>query len=333
MLLKMPNTKRLVAFLTAAPLPLHHNRQLRARLSSVRPLALVGCRSASRQFASLHATTTSTVTTSPSTFARGVTFSRRRIGLYELKRAGVDASVLLKRDFKFERIYLLIVVAFTSILFVIPVLTDTSYPEGPIAAVVSVIMSAYAVDTLGFRGILTQTLVAAFNDRTRVARHEAAHLVVAHLLGFHVADVALPLPGPTWRARREKGPAVGVTLARSFAEDDTHRVAATGLAGLAGELLYYGDAKGVESDLGQVSRSVRRLIDTVDRPAKAVDDEVKNIVRWGLLVAAQLIALHRDAFDAVVDGLLQGLDAKACTQLVDQLANHDGLVEEPFGTS
>lgn len=278
-------------------------------------------------------TKSSPITTAPSTFARGVTFSRRRIGLYELKRAGVDASVLFKRDLKFERIYLLIVVSFTSILFVIPVLTDTSYPEGPIAAFVATVMSIYAVDTLGFNGILTQTLVAAFNDRTRVARHEAAHLLVAHLLGFRVAEVALPLPSPTWRAMRENGPAVGVTLARSFAEDDAYRVAATGLAGLAGELLSYGDAKGVESDLAQVSRRVRSLIDTVDRPPKAVNDDVKNIIRWGLLVAAQLVVVHRNAFDAVVEALLQGSGAEDCVRIVDQLANPDGLVDEPFGAS
>lgn len=325
---------RIPAFSTAAPLSLRHIRQLRGNVSPVRFLSPLSRQSASRQTsnATIRATASSPVSTSPSTFARGLTFSRRRIGLYELKRAGVDASVLLKRDFKFERIYLFIVVSFTSVLFVIPVLTDTSYPEGPIAAIVAAIMSVYAIDTLGFNGILTQTLVTAFNDRTRVARHEAAHLLVSHLLGFHVADVALPLPSATWRAMREKGPAVGVTLARSFAGDDAHRVAAAGLAGLAGELLYYGDAKGVESDLAQVSRRVRKLVDTVDRSEQAVNDEVKNIVRWGLLVAAQLVVAHRDAFDAVVDALLQGLDARACIQLVDQLANPEGLVEEPFGT-
>lgn len=273
------------------------------------------------------------VKTPLSTFARGATFSRRIIGLYELKRAGVDASVLLKRDLKFERTFLLIVAAFTSILFFIPVLTDTSYPEGPLAALVAVIMGIWAIDTLGFNAALTQTLVAAFNDRVRVARHEAAHLLVAHLLGFRVSDVALPLPRSTWRAVRNEGPAVGVTLSRSFAEDDPHRVAAAGLAGLAAELLCHGDAKGAESDMAVVSRRIRRLVNTSDRSPHAVDEEVKHTVRWGLLVAARLISTHHTAFDAIVDALLQGRDAQTCVRLIDELASPDGLVQEPYGSS
>lgn len=123
-------------------------------------------------------TETDTTEKSPrKTFARGETFSRRRIGLYELTREGVDPSVLLKRTYRFELIYGSILLSFVSIFFIIPVVTNTPLREDIISIIIAGLMAAYAVDTLSLQGLFQSTIITYFQDNKRVIRHESAHLL------------------------------------------------------------------------------------------------------------------------------------------------------------
>lgn len=275
--------------------------------------------------------TTSTGTdTQRVSFARGETFSRRRIGMYELTREGVDPSVLLKRSYKFELIYGAVLISFTSIFFIIPVITHRAVREDWVAGFIAVVMSLYAVDTLALSGAVQSTIFAAFSDRNRVARHEAAHLLVAHLLGFRVSGAKLPTPRNVWESKRGQSQQPGVAIERCFAQDDPHRVAATGLAGFAAELLTFNSAFGAEDDMAQVSRRVRAF--TKDDGKRLSDEEVKHVIRWGLLVATRVVKQHSEAYEAVVKALLDGKDVNECIAIIDRYANEEHLVSEAFGS-
>lgn len=278
-----------------------------------------------------------TITTSPvtagessllSTFARGETFSRRTIGLYELKREGVDPTVLLKRGFGFEAVFAGTILVFTSTLFFIPLATHTPVREDIVGGIAALLMGAWAIDTLALNAAFSTAAVAALSNRMRVARHEAAHLLVAHLLGFRVSAVTLPFPKAVFQAARSVAPPPGVALDRSLAQGDAHRVAAVGLAGLAAELLVYRSAKGAADDMAQVSRRVRSAL-ADQNPS---DEDVKHVVRWGLLVATRIVKQHCDAYTAIVKALLDGKDASHCVRLIDELADKEHLVDEPFGS-
>lgn len=159
---------------------------------------------------------------------------------------------------------------------------------------------------------------------------------VGHLLGFQVQSVIVPNAKNTFRCKLKNDPnlQLGVSINKSWAESDVYRIAAIGLAGFAAELLIYHNAYGVEDDLKQVGRQVKILTSQQmdDGDGKELSEEdVKHIVRWGLLVATRMIKQHCVAFQKIVDAMVdEQEDAQYYLNIIDQYAESSHLVSEPY---
>ena len=266
---------------------------------------------------------TSTATTSQSkqelsSFARGSRFPRRAIGLYELTKEGVDPSSLVSENSREEGIFSVVVGIFVLSLTVFPLITPGASLEGPLSILAGSLLSVWAVDALALQGRLGRIISTGLQDTTRVARHEAGHMLVGHLLGFPVQEYALP-------SGKEllKGGKVGVEFRSSRYAGDAHSIAAVGMAGIAGEVVIYGSSEGGAEDFADVGRAVKNCF----RERKVSEDSLKNIVRWGLLVAVRLLKEHEQAHRMLTEAMIRGDSVEECLQIVEDSVDREKLAK------
>lgn len=253
-------------------------------------------------------------------FGRGAMMSRRVVGLWELKRENLDPATLVSPDDKVEMRITLGIPIFITSLFIIPLVTGVRLPEFAIAGLCASALGLWAVDTLVLGSRLATTAGALGADRTRVAHHEAGHLLIGYLLGFRPTTYAVPDARERWEGKRP-----GVRFARCWAEGDAHRVAAVGMAGVVAEGLRYGRCDGGLRDLSDVGRRVRECV------GGSISQEKRTaIVRWGIVVAAQLIRAHQTAYDALAADMEAGTPLEECLKRVDALVDVDRLEDEIF---
>lgn len=265
----------------------------------------------------------STATVSPpnqevSSFSRGNRFPRRAIGLYELTKEGVDPSSLVSENSREEGIFSLAVGIFVLSLVVFPVITPGASVEGPLSILAGLLLTVWAVDALALQGRLGRVISTGLQDTTRVARHEAGHMLVGYLLGFPVKGYVLPSGKGLL-----KGVEVGVEFSTSRYAGDAHCIAAVGMAGIAGEVVVYGTSEGGAEDFADVGRAVKSCYGE----RKVPEDTMKNIVRWGLLVAVRLLKEHEQAHRLLTEAMIRGDSVEECLQIVEDSVDREKLVK------
>lgn len=189
--------------------------------------------------------------------------------------------------------------------------------EIPALAVFAVLCLA-TVDTLGWQGrgsTLLLDWLARFSKeyRDRVLHHEAGHFLVAHQLGIPITGYTLT----AWEARQQGQPGLGGV---TFDTQELETELATGqlstqlidrycivwMAGIAAELLHYGDAEGGGDD----RQTIRTLWLQLQRPLSEVD--IKQ--RWAILQAKALLQTNQPAYNALLQVMEQRSSVESCIQ-------------------
>ncbi len=211
----------------------------------------------------------------------------------------------------------------TAISIFVVVLTTLVGPLVNVSPVLPAIVTAAglglaAIDTLAWQGrgasLMLDWLTRATGGeayQNRIRHHEAGHFLVAVLLGIPVTGYALN----AWDAFRQGQPGLGgVAFETSNLERDlkqgtilaqtVDRYFQVWMAGVAAELLVYGDAQGGDDDR-QALRCLWRQIQRspADYPQKE---------RWALLQAKTLLQTHQPAYDALVTALAGGATVPDC---------------------
>ncbi len=211
----------------------------------------------------------------------------------------------------------------TAISIFVVVLTTLVGPLVNVSPVLPAIVTAAglglaAIDTLAWQGrgasLMLDWLTRATGGeayQNRIRHHEAGHFLVAVLLGIPVTGYALN----AWDAFRQGQPGLGgVAFETSNLERDlkqgtilaqtVDRYFQVWMAGVAAELLVYGDAQGGDDDR-QALRCLWRQIQRspADYPQKE---------RWALLQAKTLLQTHQPAYDALVTSLAGGATVQDC---------------------
>jgi len=140
--------------------------------------------------------------------------------------------------------------------------------------------------------------------KERVIRHEAAHLLVAYLLGLPIAEMELVSRGASMNA---------VSLYDvdgSRAEID--KVSVVSLAGAVGEFLEFGFAEGINADLDQLQRIFIRA----NPPLK--QKEIESQTRWAAMQAFTILRTYKAVFDQLVATLTEGGDLAKCIQVMEE---------------
>lgn len=200
--------------------------------------------------------------------------------------------------------------------------------EIPALAVFALLCLA-TVDTLGWQGrgsTLLLDWLARFSQeyRDRVLHHEAGHFLVAHQLGIPITGYTLT----AWDARRQGQPGLGGV---TFDTQELEAELATGklstqlidrycivwMAGIAAELLHYGDAEGGGDD----RQTIRTLWLQLQRPLAEVDTKQ----RWAILQAKALLQANQPAYHALLQMMAEQSSIETCIQAINTAMPAPGL--------
>eukprot|EP00899_Mesostigma_viride_P010987 jgi/Mesvir1/19890/Mv13171-RA.1 len=151
---------------------------------------------------------------------------------------------------------------------------------------------------------------AVFPDyKERTLRHEAAHFLVAYLLGVAVVGYSLD-------TGREHTNLVDVKLQRDILTtliepDRLNILGVVAMAGLAGEALHYEQVTGQTADLMSLQRLLNR-----SKP-KLSPEQQQSFTRWATYTAASLLKEHPAQYAALMEAMRQGATVAECVAAIE----------------
>ncbi|GAQ85236.1 hypothetical protein KFL_002250160 [Klebsormidium nitens] len=150
------------------------------------------------------------------------------------------------------------------------------------------------------------------NNRERVAKHEAAHFLVAYMLG-------IPITGYSLDIGREHTNLVDFKLQKRLLEgllnvSELERLSVVAMAGLAAEGLNFDKVEGQTADLMTLQRLINRT-----KP-KLSNNEQQNLTRWATYYAASVIKNNKASFDALVEALSRQAPVEECVAAIEAAA-------------
>ena len=195
-------------------------------------------------------------------------------------------------------------------IFNIPVI----YPAG----VTLTVMGLLTVDTLAWenRGVtLFLDLFSTAKQRERVLHHEAGHFLVAYFLGIPITGYSLT----AWEAFRQKQPGNGgvqfdtTPLENSGTQPNQinlmlDRFCTVWCAGIAAEILYYGQAEGGADDRAQLQLVLSELGYPQSQRQQKED--------WAKLQAKSLLERHETTYQALVKVMRQRASVATCEEII-----------------
>lgn len=187
-------------------------------------------------------------------------------------------------------------------------------PELPIA-VAAVILGLAIVDTLGLQGRGMTLFLDSFarlspQHRQRVVHHEAGHFLTAYLLGLPITGYTLT----AWEALRQgQGGQGGVCVetptdfSEATALEQVERYCTVWMAGGVAEALVFEAAAGGKDDLRQLRQTLAHL-----------QMNAKFHERQAGMRARQMIRANWEAYEALVQAMLNGQSVAECYQVLEQ---------------
>ena len=186
------------------------------------------------------------------------------------------------------------------------------------------VLTAAMVDQVGNAGageaLLLDSVGRATSEayRARVARHESGHFLVAYLVGILPRAYTLS----AWDALRNEG-ARNMQAGVRFCDAAFQREVAQGklssasldaftciaLAGVASEVLAFGQAEGGLNDVQQLDGLLRALAFTQKRS--------DSQVRWAALATTTLLRRHAAAHDALQAAMMAGASVGTCIAVLE----------------
>lgn len=201
-----------------------------------------------------------------------------------------------------------------------------AHPDGrQIAASLTFFGGAVAVDQIGFGGgieaLALDTAAQATSPQyvTRLRLHEAAHFLVAYLMGILPKGYTLSSKD-AW----EKYNALNVQAGCAFCDGEFQEEVALGkitsaslgkfacvaLAGIGMEYVEFGFAEGGVSDVRQLDGMLRAL----DFSQKKSDSEV----RWAVLNVISILRRHKGVVVALAETMATGATVGECVKRIEQ---------------
>jgi hypothetical protein len=206
-----------------------------------------------------------------------------------------------------------------------------AHPDGrTVAGALAVFGGALATDQIAFGGgvealaldTAAQRLSPAYVSRLRL--HEAAHFLVAYLMGILPKGYTLSSLDAF-----EKYGALNVQAGCAFCDGEFQRETRLGkigsaslgrfscvaLAGIGMEYVAYGYAEGGVSDVRQLDGMLRALAFS----QKKSDSEV----RWAVLNVITILRRHESVVRALADAMAVGATVGACVRLIEEKLGED----------
>ncbi|XP_073014509.1 uncharacterized protein [Typha latifolia] len=242
--------------------------------------------------------------------------SRRTTSLRELTTLGIkNAENLAIPSVRNDAAFLFTVVGTTGFLGVIAgqLPGDWGFFVPYLIGSISLIVLAVGSISPG----LLQAAIGGFSSffpdyQDRIARHEAAHFLVAYLVG-------LPILGYSLDIGKEHVNLVDERLQKliysgQLDDKELDRLAVVTMAGLAAEGLKYDKVVGQSADLFTLQRFINR-----SRP-QIRKEQQQNLTRWAVLFAASLLKNNAVAHEALMSVMAKKASVLECIKAIENAA-------------
>ncbi|XP_065874992.1 uncharacterized protein [Euphorbia lathyris] len=242
--------------------------------------------------------------------------SRRTTSLRELTNLGMkNAENLAIPSVRNDAAFLVTVVGTTSVLGVL-----TGQLPGDWGFFVPYLIGSISLVVLAVGSIspgLLQAAIGGFSTifpdyQERIARHEAAHFLIAYLLGFPVLDYSLDIGKEHVNLIDEK--MQKLIYSGQLDTKELDRIAVVAMAGLAAEGLQYDKVVGQSADLLTLQRLINRTKPQLSK------EQQQNLTRWAVLFSGSLIKNNNAIHEALVGAMSNKATVLECIQAIENAA-------------
>jgi len=242
---------------------------------------------------------------------------RRPISMGELKQMGIKAPDAIGRpSVRNDAAFLASVVGGSSVVAVVLGVTlpgDWGAFGAYLSGGVSLVVLAIGSVAPGLLEVPIAAFSGLFPDyRERVLRHEAAHFLIAHLLGVPVVQYSLALGAEhtdLLEAKLERK-LFGATAQRlTDAELDTLAVVA--MSGVASEGLRFEEVIGQNADLYDLQKLINRSATSLSA------NQQQSLTRWAVWQAAAMLKGNAGAYAALQEAMARGAPVVDCIRAIE----------------
>ncbi|KAD5960600.1 hypothetical protein E3N88_12072 [Mikania micrantha] len=242
--------------------------------------------------------------------------SRRTTSLRELTTLGMkNAENLAIPSVRNDAAFLFTVVGTTGFLGIL-----ASQLPGDWGFFVPYLIGSISLVVLAVGSIspgLLQAAIGGFSTffpdyQDRIARHEAAHFLVAYLLGLPILGYSLDIGKENVNLIDEK--LEKLLYSGQLDSKELDRLAVVAMAGLAAEGLEYDKVVGQSADLFTLQRFINR-----SKP-QLKSQEQQNLTRWAVLFAGSLLKNNQKLHEAVMSAMSKKASVVECIEAIENAA-------------
>ncbi|KAF3976463.1 hypothetical protein ACB098_02G122800 [Castanea mollissima] len=242
--------------------------------------------------------------------------SRRMTSLRELTSLGIkNAENLAIPSVRNDAAFLFTVVGTTGFLGVLAgqLPGDWGFFVPYLIGSISLIVLAVGSTAPG----LLQAAIGGFSSffpdyQERITSHEAAHFLVAYLLGIPILGYSLDIGKEHVNLideRLEK-----LIYSGQIDAKELDRLAVVAMAGLAAEGLKYDKVVGQSADLFTLQRFINRSKPQISK------EQQQNLTRWAVLFAASLLKNNKVVHEAIMTAMSNKATVLECIEAIEKAA-------------
>ena len=250
--------------------------------------------------------------------------TRRTIGLGDLRMMGIKAPEQIAiPGVRNDLAFLVTVVGVSSVAAVLvgQLPGDWGGFGAYLIGGIPIVVLAIGSTAPGLLSFFTDKFSRVFPDyRERVRRHEAAHFLVAYLLGLPVTGYSLDIGAAhvdVAEADLER------RLIEKFLEEDQVNVYAVSvMAGVVGEATKFETVEGQTADLMDLQKVLNRTAGPAgsNRTAPLTNQQQQNATRWAAYTAGRLLKNYAEEYEALQAVMGRGGNLVECIQAIEKAA-------------
>lgn len=238
---------------------------------------------------------------------------RRPISIGELRMMGIkDPQAIAQISVRNDAAFLISVVGVSSVLAVVlgQLPGDWGFWGAYLTGGVSIAVLAIGSTNPGILQFAIDSFSKIFPDyKERVVKHEAAHILAAHVLGVPVAGYSLML-GKEHTDLAEAALQQRL-IERTLDQQEVDRLSIIAMAGATAEAMNFDEVMGQNADMLDLQRIMWRSA------TKMSDAQQQNQTRWAAYQAASILRKYKNEYNALVDIMSAGGSVNDCIMAME----------------
>lgn len=233
---------------------------------------------------------------------------RRPISIGELRMMGIkDPQAIAQISVRNDAAFLISVVGVSSVLAVVlgQLPGDWGFWGAYLTGGISIAVLAIGSTNPGILQFAIDSFSKIFPDyKERVVKHEAAHILAAHVLGVPVAGYSLML-GKEHTDLAEAALQQRL-IERTLDQQEVDRLSIIAMAGATAEAMNFDEVMGQNADMLDLQRIMWRS------SSKMSNAQQQNQTRWAAYQAASIMRKYKNEYQALIDIMNAGGSVNDC---------------------